>query len=55
MLIQTVENGLVMTNANPYIYPLVVSAIIFIAVFTDSSRTTVLERLERRKIRIEPD
>lgn len=55
VLIQTVENGLVMTNANPYIYPLVVSAIIFIAVFTDSSRTTVLERLERRKIRIEPD
>ena len=54
-LIQTVENGLVMTNANPYIYPLVVSAIIFIAVFTDSSRTTVLERLERRKIRVEPD
>ena len=55
VLIQTVENGLVMTNANPYIYPLVISAIIFIAVFTDSSRTTVLERLERRKIRVEPD
>ncbi len=55
VLIQTVENGLVMTNANPYIYPLVISVIIFIAVFTDSSRTTVLERLERRKIRVEPD
>ena len=55
VLIQTVENGLVMTNANPYIYPLVISIIIFIAVFTDSSRTTVLERLERRKIRVEPD
>ena len=55
VLIQTVENGLVMTNANPYIYPLVISVIILIAVFTDSSRTTVLERLERRKIRVEPD
>ena len=55
VLIQTVENGLVMTNANPYIYPLVISVIIFIAVFTDSSRTTVLERLERRKIMVEPD
>jgi ribose transport system permease protein len=55
VLIQTVENGLVMTNANPYLYPLVISVIIFIAVFIDSSRTTVLERLERRTIRIEPD
>lgn len=54
VLIQTVENGLVMTNANPYLYPLVISVIIFIAVFIDSSRTTVLERLERRKIRVEP-
>jgi len=55
VLIQTVENGLVMINANPYVYPLVISVIIFIAVFTDSSRTAVLERLERRKIRIEPE
>ena len=55
VLIQTVENGLVMTNADPYLYPLVISVIIFIAVFIDSSRTTILERLERRKIRIEPD
>ena len=53
VLIQTVENGLVMTNADPYIYPLVISAIIFVAVFIDSSRNTVLERLERRKIRVE--
>ena len=55
VLIQTVENGLVMTNADPYLYPLVISTIIFIAVFIDSSRTAILERLERRKIRIEPD
>jgi ribose transport system permease protein len=53
VLIQTVENGLVMTNADPYLYPLVISVIIFIAVFVDSSRTSILERLERRQIRVE--
>jgi ribose transport system permease protein len=53
VLIQTVENGLVMTNANPYAYPLVISGIIFLAVLVDSLRTTLLERLERRQIRVE--
>ncbi len=53
VLIQTVENGLVMTNANPYVYPLVISAIIFVAVFVDGVRTAILERLERRQIRVE--
>lgn len=53
VLIQTVENGLVMTNADPYLYPLVISVIIFIAVFVDSTRTALLERLERRQIRVE--
>ena len=53
VLIQTVENGLVMTNADPYVYPLIVSAIIFVAVMVDSLRTDMLERLERRKIRVE--
>jgi ribose transport system permease protein len=53
VLIQTVENGLVMIDADPYIYPLVISVIIFIAVFIDSSRTAILERLERRQIRVE--
>ena len=54
VLIQTVENGLVMTNADPYAYPLIISAIIFVAVLVDSLRTDILERLERRKIRVEP-
>ena len=54
VLIQTVENGLVMINADPYLYPLVISAIIFIAVLIDSLRTDMLEKLERRMIRIEP-
>jgi ribose transport system permease protein len=53
VLIQTVENGLVMTNPDPYLYPLIISVIIFIAVFVDSSRTAILERLERRQIRVE--
>jgi ribose transport system permease protein len=53
VLIQTVENGLVMTNADPYLYPLLISVIIFIAVFVDSTRTAILERLERRQIRVE--
>lgn len=55
ILIQTVQNGLVLLNANPYLYPLVISAIIFIAVLLDSQRTRILARLTRRRIRIEPD
>ena len=54
VLIQTVENGLVMTNADPYVYPLIISVIIFIAVLVDSQRSALLDRLERRKIRSEP-
>ena len=53
VLIQTVENGLVMTNADPYVYPLIISVIIFIAVLVDSIRTGILDRLEMRKIRVE--
>lgn len=52
ILIQTVENGLVMTNANPYIYPLVTASIIFLAVLIDSQRTRILETMSRRKIRV---
>jgi ribose transport system permease protein len=54
VLIQTVESGLVMINADPYLYPLVISVIIFLAVLVDSLRTGILERLERRLIRVEP-
>ena len=53
VLIQTVQNGLVIINADPYIYPLVTSSIIFVAVFVDSQRSRILERLGRRRIRIE--
>jgi ribose transport system permease protein len=50
LLIQGVENGLVILNADPYLYPLVTSAIIFVAVFADAARNSLLERLGRRRI-----
>lgn len=53
ILIQTIENGLVMVNANPYLYPLITSAIIFVAVLVDSSRNRLLAQWGRRWIRRE--
>lgn len=38
LLIQTVENGLVLSNANPYIYPMVTSVVIFAAILLESVR-----------------
>lgn len=40
VLIQSVESGLTMTNADPYIYPIVIGGIIFIAVLLDRLRAT---------------
>ncbi len=51
LLIQTIENGLVIANADPYLYPLVMSAIIFLAVLLDSLRNKQLRRSQRRIIR----
>jgi ribose transport system permease protein len=53
VLVQTTANGLVMLNADPYLYPLVNSLIIFVATWVDGRRTAILERLERRQIRVE--
>lgn len=53
LLIQTVENGLVVRNADPYLYPLITSAVIFAAVLTDSLRSGWLARRHRRRIRPE--
>jgi ribose transport system permease protein len=50
VLMQSVENGLVILNADPYLYPLITSAIIFLAVLIDSQRTRLLTRLNRRRI-----
>ena len=55
LLIQSVENGLVIINADPYIYPLITSGIIFIAVLLDSVRGHTFSKLGRRMIRVEPE
>ncbi|MSU33777.1 MAG: ABC transporter permease [Pedosphaera sp.] len=41
LLIQTIENGLVIINANPYLYPMVTSVVIFAAVLLESLRNRV--------------
>lgn len=51
LLIQTVESGLVIVNADPYLYPLIMAAVIFVAVLLDSLRRREAEKLTRRKIR----
>ncbi|HOW65521.1 MAG TPA: ABC transporter permease [Candidatus Paceibacterota bacterium] len=51
VLIQMVENGLVILNANPYLYPLITSAIIFMAVLIDCARYELMARMNRRRIR----
>lgn len=53
LLIQTVENGLVVVNANPYLYPLITSSIIFLAVLIDCTRTRLHVQWRRRRIRPE--
>jgi ribose transport system permease protein len=40
-LVQTVENGLVIVNADPYLYPLVMACVIFLAVLLDSAKRRV--------------
>lgn len=51
VLMQTIENGLVLLNANPYLYPLFTAAIIFLAVALDSLRNGLLAKWTRRTIR----
>ena len=51
VLIQAVESGLVILNADPYLYPMITAAIIFLAVLVDSIRNAMLERAGRRRIR----
>jgi ribose transport system permease protein len=53
LLIQMIESGLVILNADPYLYPLITSSIIFLAVLLDCLRNRQIQRLSRRKIRIE--
>ncbi len=51
ILIQTVENGLVIINADPYLYPLVMSSIIFLAALTDSLRKARRPKFGRKRLK----
>lgn len=53
VLIQSVENGLNILNVDPYLYPLITSAIIFTAVLLDSLRNRLLATFSLRHIRLE--
>ena len=53
VLLKTIFNGLVIVQADPYLYPLITSGIIFTAVLLDSLRSQLITRLSRRKIRLE--
>lgn len=53
LLVQMVESGLIYINADPYLFPLITAAVIFLVVWADSVRYIHLQRLKRRKIRIE--
>lgn len=54
VLVKSIFNGLVMLQADPYLFPLLTSAIIFLAVLFDCLRSRWLERLNRRRIYVEP-
>ena len=41
LLIQAIENGLVIVNADPYLYPIITSTVIFLAVWLESLRNCV--------------
>jgi ribose transport system permease protein len=44
LLLQTVENGLVIVNADPYLYPMVLASVIFVAVLLDSLQARARRR-----------
>ena len=51
ILIQLVKTGLVFTSVNLYLQPIVLGAVIFVAVLVDSFRIVRLRRARRRTIR----
>jgi ribose/xylose/arabinose/galactoside ABC-type transport system permease subunit len=51
LLIQTIRNGLNVANADPYLYPVVLGAVVFLAVLLDRVRSTRLRKRQRRTIR----
>ncbi len=50
VLIMTVQNGLVMINANPYAYPVITGGVIFLAALLDSVRSGLAARVGRRQV-----
>lgn len=44
VLLQTVENGLVIVDADPYLYPMVLASVIFVAVLFDSLQARARRR-----------
>ncbi|MCB0046319.1 MAG: ABC transporter permease [Caldilineaceae bacterium] len=55
VLIQMIQSGLVYTRVDIYIQPLIMAAIIFLAVLLDAFRNVQLQKLRRRNIRMEKD
>lgn len=50
-LVQAVQSGMTFIKVNPYLQPMVMAAVIFIAIFADALRTSRLEKLRRRMLR----
>lgn len=50
LLIKTIQNGLNIVDADPYVYPLVTGGVIFLAVLLDSQRNRLTNYLNRRLI-----
>lgn len=55
VLIQSIENGLTILNVNSYLYPLITSVVIFLAVLLDATRSRILAQVNRRRIYVESD
>ncbi len=53
ILIQMVWSGLVFTQVNLYLQPLIFAGILFIAVFLDSFKNRLIAKMRRRRIRVE--
>ena len=53
VLLKSIFNGLVIVQADPYLYPLITSAIIFVAVLLDSVRSVARVRWDVRRIRVD--
>jgi ribose transport system permease protein len=54
LLMQTVENGLVIVNADPYLYPMVMATVIFVAVLLDSLKASRLRTKRAAPARVPP-